>query len=1456
MTIVSLDRNFLEWREGADSDVLRWRFAQSDDLLAWSDLLARRRVVVLAEAGSGKTVELDQQARQLSAEGKFAVYATVQDVGRQGLDGALRAVDRERLSAWRTNDQPGWFFVDSIDEAKLDNIRLDKALRELANGIFGHEGRAFVVLSGRHTDWEFTRDARRLHAELPIPAEPEEQASLRTLVRRALNYEKRPDPKPIETPLVVLMAPLNDEQMRRYAAAKGVSGIDDFLAAIRAGNLQKFARRPLDLVWLVRYWVEHGCLGSFRSIIEASLRERLRETDPDRDRLGGLSTEGALRGLERIGAAMVLGRRATIAIPDAEAPPPVEQDVLSIDTVLLDWTSGDRQALLSRPALDPATFGRARLHNDNEGVVRAFLAARWLARMRQANLPARRLQTMLFAETYGIDLVRPSLQEAAAWLSLTDDGVAREVVRRAPFLLFTAGDPSSLPTGTRAAALQALAASMRADEETPMLDQSSLARFAQADIVPTLRRLWHSDAQHAEVRALVLRLIWLGALRDCADLAVEGVYGSFGDRTTQLMAGRALIAAGSSDQRKAYAALVRDQAGSLPPAVVWDAVQDLFPNEIAVDDLLAICEVVSLKDDGLGGFNMEWAGAELAERLSERDALTRLLRGLMELGGGEVAQDEEADTHRRKAIGPMLAAAADRLLSLAAADEAPEAAIDAVLYLGDRRNNYTSRRRVKTKDAVARLHETPARRCAAFWRVAERLAGNEILGGRGLQATFQMQFLGWPPGLVVEDIDWLLVDGPARATVDEQRLAANAALEQWARANRPDALMRRIADAATPAMRAVIDDWLRPPEKSAELLRSEAEHQAVLAEGEKHGAEVEQSWVDFVEGLRSDSAPLRDIKPPSAEGVDSRLYHLWQLLREANRGGSQYAIESVAPLAELVGASAAAAFVDAMKSFWRAWKPTVRSSRPPSERNQMFEFDSIGVAAVSIEAVNDTNWATKLTAEQATRAAQYATLEINGLPRWIGSLSKAWPAAVQRVMTIEVASELDDGDREAYGRTLDYIDHADEGIASLVAETLWPELASRPKIAPRALRALLSVLRKGMAASQRQEAFGLAIERFRTIADPEEAALYLGLASAIDGHGATDALVEKLAGLGEDEKTALVQWVLPQYFGSRRSVGPGSAVSLELSTLERLVILAYRTVRVEDDHDRANRGVYSPDARDDAQDARSAAFNQLVRTPGRGTFDAIQRLLALGDFPAPASRLRALSHERAMSDSELPAWAPGDAYRFEREFERTPETGRELQLLAIQRLRDLEHDLLHADFAQGATVSGLPDEAAVQAWIADRMRLSQGQSYSIEREPQTVAEKKPDMVFTARTSAAKVPAEIKVAGSWSVTELEAAITQQLCGQYLRSRDCREGLLVLVHQKPRTKGWPSANGRVLTFVELVQRLDELTARIKQQSSDGPQPELVVIDVSSCAPPRLRISAHRGRHFRLIVDGISA
>jgi len=193
VAIIALDRRFWEWSKGdpLDPDVIACLYRPTE-LLSWDDILPRRDIVLLAEAGSGKTAEMREPARLRVAAEQFAFFATVEDVANDGLEGALHAAERPHLTAWRTSDQDARFFIDPIDEAKLGRIRLDRALRKIADGIAGGERRAHIILSCRLLDWEFASDLERLHAELPIPPDPNLPPPPRTdeVLVRALRHEK------------------------------------------------------------------------------------------------------------------------------------------------------------------------------------------------------------------------------------------------------------------------------------------------------------------------------------------------------------------------------------------------------------------------------------------------------------------------------------------------------------------------------------------------------------------------------------------------------------------------------------------------------------------------------------------------------------------------------------------------------------------------------------------------------------------------------------------------------------------------------------------------------------------------------------------------------------------------------------------------------------------------------------------------------------------------------------------------------------------------------------------------------------------------------------------------------------------------------------------------------------------------------------------------------------------
>jgi hypothetical protein len=1434
MSVIDLDRRFVEWLGKSESgpDVVA-RFGLSGQGLSWADLRKRRRVVLLAEAGSGKTKELERQADELRSQGSFAFYIPVQDVGAEGLRNALFASDRPRFDAWRESDKPAWFYLDSVDEAKLAGVHFRTALRKIAEGISGAEGRAHIILSARYTDWEYGADLERLKAALPLPdtQHSESAPTLEQLIVHIIRHQYEPNTvEEPEAPLIVVMASLDRDRVRRFAVAQGADYVDEFLTQIDVANLWRFARRPLDLGWLVEFWQSHRRLGALREMLRESLAQRLSESNPDRARTDRLDAAKARAGLERVGAALVFGQADTIAVPDSESVPSQIAGSLKLGDILPDWSAQECQGFLGRAVFDPATFGRARLHNDNEGVVRAYLAACWLVKLHQQGLSARQLSELLFAQTYGCELIKPSLQETVAWLALDDQAVASSAIDRDPFLLIRAGDPGSLPTSVRVRLVDLVAARMISrDDEVPILDFDSLKRFARPDLAEVVRARLGAHKDNPRIRDLMLRIIWLGRIEACTDLVTDIAFGGYEDAHTQICATRALAAIGDDASKRRYADWVRTNCTKLQPRVVWETIDDFFPQSLGIEALLEILGSIDVTDRD-GSLGLEWRGEEWVQRLTRQSDLAKLLEGLLHQLGGRAGSLGHPIDARENAYTPAITMAAVALLATYPDDQAPDIAIDAALRLAE--SNAYSRRRDSRIRIGPELRKSAARRRAALWRATQTLNNHPQLKGRAIEHLWEMDILGWRAGLQLTDIDWLLADAPLRTAANEQRLAINAALSVWREAGSNPTMRARIEEvaSASPAMAAAVADYFRPRGPSAEELESSRQLEEIQRAQALKSAEQEKSWVDFVADLRADPTKFKQLRPTTSESMDHRLFYVYELLLAANHGSSSYAIDNLAPLEPILGPELSALVRRAFIDNWRNWEPRPKHRRAPNAKNQISKFDCIGIVGVTLEAKSNPHWAQQLNSSQARRAAIYATLEINGFPPWLEGLAQVWPTEVTDTIMDEVIGELKETAPGAHLTTLQDIFRTTPFIRALLAPRLLSELEKGPAISPSALSLLLGIITQNLRGPS--AAAALFQERFRLASDIEVASIYMGAAFALDPEPALKALTSKLAELDSPTQTELAQRVLPKLFGDQFAGRNTDPAKLPFGSLQYLVRLAYRTIRPQDDQ--VHTEVFTPNVRDRAEGARGAAFNQLVETPGRATFDTLLAMSEEPDFPIPRTRMRALAIGRAAADSESEPWSPSETYQFEMTKQAAPRTAKDLQSLALSRIADIAHDLVHGDFNQGKVVSALPDEEAVQNWVADRLRVMQGRSYSVEREPHVAEEKEPDVRLRARATDASVPIEIKVANSWSVTELETALRNQLCGQYLRAREVRHGILLIVLQKKRARGWQSTDASgYLTFEQVISRLKTLAAEIAGQSADCAQPEIAVIDVSTCS-----------------------
>lgn len=96
MAFIDLDRTFrpVAADDLGDPEVMA---ALDDSSLlkgdSWTVVLEYLRVVLLAEAGSGKTMEMKAQARRLSGTGKCAVFIPIEELADQDIDAVLEPAD-------------------------------------------------------------------------------------------------------------------------------------------------------------------------------------------------------------------------------------------------------------------------------------------------------------------------------------------------------------------------------------------------------------------------------------------------------------------------------------------------------------------------------------------------------------------------------------------------------------------------------------------------------------------------------------------------------------------------------------------------------------------------------------------------------------------------------------------------------------------------------------------------------------------------------------------------------------------------------------------------------------------------------------------------------------------------------------------------------------------------------------------------------------------------------------------------------------------------------------------------------------------------------------------------------------------------------------------------------------------------------------------------------------------
>lgn len=1431
---VPLDRTFHELsphaRDGDEFDLSEALHVRGN--LSWAELLENYRTVILSEAGSGKTEEIRQTALGLLDEGKLAFFLRLEHVPTD-FDDAFEVGSLSEFEAWLKSESEAWLFLDSVDEARLKSpIDFALAIRKLGNRIKLATQRTHIVITGRMHAWRAKSDPELCEAHLPYgsPVQTVAQVSMADFSADEDEEEVKTATQKRDEPVfkIVALDDLGRDQIKKFAFARGVTNTKEFLDDLERADAWSFTARPQDLQEVIGFWLEKRRIGTRLEIMKASIDRRLAERSQDRADAFPLSPDKARRGARLAAAATTMGHNPTIQIPDGTE----NKTGIPLQDVLSDWDGRDRSTLLSYPIFDEAIYATVRFHHRS---VREYLAAEWLAELLKGSVSRREVESLLFHNQYGIDVVRPTLRPVLPWLAILDAKVRKRLQAIAPEILFEGGDPSSLPVETRREILsemcEQIASGMAGWGAT---SYSAVQRFANHDIAKDIRALLQKHSSNDELRGFLVRMIWLGRLKELLPEATEISLSSVNSRHTRIAAFRAVIELGGAQAAQDLRKHFFQESSALDREWLAELISDTEPTREICDWFLACLAKAEPKEE----FSVDRLANATAEFIQKADIelVPALMSGISKLLDDEPFI-ERAFCHVSRKHAWLLSAAAagaQRLIETRHAFALDDVTLRLLFNLRIGKEWYNELRD-STPGFPDLFAAWPGLNRAAFWHDV-RESRRRMLNRPGDRLTYygQASVFGAFWSFKADDFDYVCEQIAAQTEPDNKLVALSLAFDLYVKEGRtPDwrrRLKRAVGDNADLKQR--LATLLQPPARDDSFRKQEQKWKRQAAARRRRDKINYEKSKDY---LLKHVDQIRDQKFSDPAAISNPQWYLHERLREKSNSRNTWTGGNWIDLVPEYGNDVARAYRDAVVTYWRKNKAVLRSEgATPNSVPMMVIF---GLTGLAIEASETPDWSTSLTEDEVALACRYACHELNGFPSWFPKLFNAWPNIAGACLMREIAYELT-------------VETAEQETHYVLSDVSWSGQWAWQELGPQIYKLLeksnpqnsgtLSKLVKIVEGSNVSDA-DLAKLAARKATDPASthAPLWYAAWVGVEPEKAIPTLKAYLAALPTAQTQFAIQFVT-RLFGSRRSettvARPGFHTPDHLKTL---YLLMHQYIRRDEDIERAGKGVYSPGPRDDAQEARSKLFDALNKLSGKAAFLAMQEITQ--NHPDGSSRgwLMRLTRQKAEQDSELDPWTPSQVRDFNDKLDRTPKNHRELAEVAVLRLLDLKDDLENGDASVAAIVQRVERETEMRNYIARELREKSSGRYNIPQEDELADAKRPDLRFLGFGFEGAVPAELKLAdANWSGRALFERLENQLAGDYLRDIHSGQGIFVLVNRGGKKKNWEHPETqKALNFDELTEALRAHWSKISPKFPNVDGITVIGIDLSKRSKPPL-------------------
>ena len=1424
-----VERTFRDIPEGKLSEADQQSFLVSlgwSRGASWEDLLRSKRVLMISEAGAGKTYECRGQARRLWDAGEPAFFLELEGLSSGDLARLLDPEEEARLAAWLCSQSDiATFFLDSIDELRLSPGSLEQALKCLKRAIGDKLRQARIVLTTRPIPF----DVQLVRSLLPTPpapsTEPRDEAFAKIAMGDpAIQKVRDGDCRGVPDWRTVALMPLSDSEILEFARVQGVANPTELMEDLEKRNAQEFARRPQDLIELCADWREHRRIRTHRDQVATNVRVKLlpRENRPEPAELSG---DRAIEGASRLALAMMVTGRMTIR-HSAESDVMADEAALDPATILADWNPSERKALLERPLFGFASYGRVRFHHRS---VVEFLAAERLRVLRKGRMSFLALKRLIFAQTKNKTIVRPSKRPIAGWLALGESRVFELLRDNEPAVLLDEGDPESLSGSQRKQALGAYVARYgQGGWRGLRIPTIQVHRFSSSELADDVIQLWEMGIENPEVRLTLLHLIEAGRMGDCADLAHGVAVDAQASAVERVTAVDGMVTIRDPRLEEIASGVVAGEE-LWPEEIARGLLPRLFPGDLSIEQL---CQSLSwMKEEKSSIGDLSWLLPRvIADAGLEPTALEELRDGLANLLSAGLRWQREWPhiVCDRPHLSGALAETCVRGLDIQGSREWLHASVLALRVHGPQYSNDEPRKALQERLRNASADEN----AGLFWADDALLQSLHPIADAWERWAWVTLHDG-PVEIDPErDLEWIKEGlGDRGGRQDERALLLEGAMrlspsqEEWR--DHVSALRPLVAD--EPSLCAAIDERLNRSKSTWEESPWAKEAAQRKANREQQEAEDKASWIRFWREV--DERPERAF---SSERGMTTAWKLWQAMSHDVRvsGWNRRFIE------EQFGRETADRLRHTLMGIWRREHPTLPSERPEEERGSYPMRWHLGLAAIYAEA-EDPSWAAKLDEEEASRAARFAPIQLNGLPSWMESLVAAHPEAVDEVLGKELSWELGrELDGDGHSMLLQDISHATESVGKVFLERLLKWLVGEGDTvddadnlagAAKRLRQVVGTLLKHGGEDVRLHLLDVARQRLREDLPEERTLVWLATLMRVDPELGVSELEDRIGSVEPEARSEAVQW-FSVLFGDRHEEIDVKAWTVNPELLLRLLRLAYLHVRPVDDAE--HEGAYTPDARDLAEDARGEIGNALLEARGEEGWAAKLEMAKDPLFAQARDRVVAVAEEHWAREVDSDTFNDTQAVALDKAGEAPPSTNQAMFALMSDRLAELD-ELLLGDMSPREAWAEMTKERLLRREVARALSDAANGLYKVDQEAVTADENETDIRLRSVVSEHEAVIELKRADDRSARDLRDTIDDQLVTKYLAAENSRSGcLLVSVATEKR---WTHPDkGTPIGLAELVALLRNEAKRVEDKVGGAVAVRVQLLDLR----PRLR------------------